>query len=175
MAQNNIVLQARMCCNSCRWKVYKAIIGYPGVEDININMEGQTITLKGNVDAIKLFEKVKKKSGNKITKLLHYPPPKEPKDVTVVMRIRMDCGACRKKATNIAWCDVGDVYSVIPEGCDKLTIKGKDLDPEKVCEKMKKRYGNHVELVPPKKEEEIEHVLHPQYFSDDNPNACEIM
>ena len=79
-----------------------------------------------------------------------------------------------------------------------MTIQGKDLDPKKVCDEIKKKLRKHVEIVPPKKEDnkgssdankqittgtDIKHViiLHdsyaypPQYFSDENPNACAIM
>jgi hypothetical protein len=47
------------------------------VEDINIDMNSQKVTLKApNVDPKKLFDTVKKKSGAKITKLI-YPDPKD--------------------------------------------------------------------------------------------------
>lgn len=253
--EGKIILEARMHCESCRYKVYKAIIGYPGVEDINIDMKAQKVTLKApKVDAKKLFEAVKKKSGGKVTKLLH-PDPKEekkkeekkddkkdekkeekkPADVTVVLKVQMHCGACTKKVEKAAW-KIGAVYNVKVEG-EKVTIKGKDLDPKKVCEEVTKRSGKHAEVVPPKKEEKkdgdkkegekkdgdkkegekkdgekkdgekkdggdkkdgekkdggdkkadakkeekqapkyvVEYVYAPQYFSDENPNACVIM
>ena len=78
-----------------------------------------------------------------------------------------------------------------------MTIQGKDLDPKKVCDEVKKRLNKHVEIVPPKKDSKktedaqklvvsgphtCTYVLRddiyahpPQYFSDENPNACAIM
>ena len=48
-----------------------------GVEDINIDMKSQKITLKApSVDAKKLFEFAKKNSGGKITSLI-FPDPKD--------------------------------------------------------------------------------------------------
>ena len=82
-----------------------------------------------------------------------------------------------------------------------MTIQGKDLDPKKVCDQVKKKLRKHVEIVPPKKEDDkgssgankqitsgtdTKHYTHvvilndsyaypPQYFSDENPNGCAIM
>ncbi|KAI5070392.1 hypothetical protein GOP47_0014735 [Adiantum capillus-veneris] len=238
--EGKIILEARMHCESCRYKVYKAIIGYPGVEDINIDMKSQKVTLKApKVDAKKLFDTVKKKSGGKVVKLLHPDPnaekkkedkkdekkkeEKKPADVTVVLKVQMHCGACTKKVEKAAW-KIGAVYNVKVEG-EKVTIKGTDLDPKKVCEEVIRRSGKHAEVVPPKKDEKkdgdkkdgggkkeggekkdgdkkegggenkkdgdkkddvkkeekqapkyvVEYVYAPQYFSDENPNACAIM
>eukprot|EP00250_Pteridium_aquilinum_P012202 c20567_g1_i1 orf=244-1035(-) len=250
--EGKIILEARMHCESCRYKVYRSLIGYPGVEDINIDMEGQKVTLKApKVDAKKLFETAKKKSKGKVTKLLHPDPSKEekkkedkkdekkeekkkPADVTVVLKVHMHCGACTKKVEKAAW-KIGAVYNVKVDG-ELVTIKGKDLDPKKVCEVVMKKSGKHAEVVPPKKEEKkgeakkdgekkdgdkkdgekkdgekkdgekkdggdkkggekkdgdkkddakkeekqppkyiVEYVYAPQYFSDENPNACAIM
>ncbi|KAI5058430.1 hypothetical protein GOP47_0026600 [Adiantum capillus-veneris] len=195
--ERKVVLQAKMDCNSCRYKVYKAIVGYPGVEDINIDMKAQKVTLKvgKDVDPFKLFAVLYNKSNSKITCLLAHPPPaappekkKEPEDVTVVLKAHMHCDACRKKLMEIAWC-VGDVYSVHLEA-DKVTIKGKSLDPKKVCADVTKRYRKHVELVVTKKQEPNKKtdekskeqpkkvigplVYPPQYFSNENTD-CAIM
>lgn len=215
--EGKVILEARMHCESCRYKVYKSIIGYPGVEDINIDMKAQKVTLKApKVDAKKLFETVKKKSGGKVTKLLHPDPKdekkkeekkeeeKKPADVTVVLKAQMHCAACIKKVEKAAW-KIGAVYNVKVEG-EKVTIKGKDLDAKKVCEEVMKESGKHAEVVPPKKDDKkkeddkkggdkkdgekkddakkeekqgpkavVEYVYPPQYFSDENPNACAIM
>lgn len=44
------------------------------------------------------------------------------------------------------------VYDVNMEG-NKVTLKGKDLDPTKVCEQLAKKSRKHVEIVPLKEEE----------------------
>jgi hypothetical protein len=103
-----------------------------------------------------------------------------------------------------------DVTKVQP-GDGKVTIVGKDLEPKKVCDQVKKKLScKHVEIIPPKKDEKKDdkkdgddkskktgepdklivsgphgytyvlpsnevYVYPPQYFSDDNPNACTIM
>ncbi|KAI5059220.1 hypothetical protein GOP47_0025539 [Adiantum capillus-veneris] len=201
-----IVLETKMHCEACRYKVYKAIIGQPGVEDFSIDLKTNKVTLKApNVDAKKLFESAKKKSGGKITKLL-YPDPKEEKkvekkqeekpiEVTVVLKVNMDCASCTHKVEKVAW-KLKDVYSV--KVTDQiLTLKGWDLDPKKVCGEIIKKSGKHAEIVPPKKQEDkkdgekkdgdtkkeqkeppkmvTEYVYPPQYFSDENPNACVVM
>lgn len=69
----------------------------------------------------------------------------------MVLKVHMHSDACIKKVKKIAWC-VGDVYSVHVEG-DKITIKGKSLDPIRVHEVMAHMYGKHVELVPLEKKD----------------------
>eukprot|EP00250_Pteridium_aquilinum_P033437 c562_g1_i1 orf=2-340(-) len=106
--EGKIILETKIHCETCRYKVYKAIIGYPGVEDLSIDLTSNKVTLKApKVDAKKLFECVKKKSGGKITKLLFPDPNEKPKEekkeekkpveVTVVLKAGMDCSSCTKK------------------------------------------------------------------------------
>ncbi|MCO5587161.1 hypothetical protein L7F22_041108 [Adiantum nelumboides] len=206
--EGKIVLETKMHCQACRYKVYKAIVVQPGVEDVSIDLKSNKVTLKApNVDAKKLFESVKKKTGGKITKLLYSDPKQEktekkeekkPKEVTVALEANMDCASCTHKVEKAAW-KVKDVYSVKVED-QILTLKGWDLDPNKVCKEIMKKSGKHAAVVPSKKDgdkkggekkddntkkEEKEgpktvteyvYVYHPpQYFSDENPNACVIM
>ncbi|MCO5567291.1 hypothetical protein L7F22_020981 [Adiantum nelumboides] len=196
--EGKIVLETKMHCAACRYKVYKAIICQPGVEDVSIGLKRNRVTLKApNIDAKKLFKSVNKKSGGKITKLL-YPDPKEEKtekkeekkpiEVIVVLKVNMDCASCMHKVEKAAW-KVTDVCSV--KAVDQtLTLRGWDLDPKKVCKEIMQKSGKHAEVVPPKKDgekktenakkEEKEgaqsvYVYAPQYFSEENPNACVLM
>ncbi|MCO5611747.1 hypothetical protein L7F22_066005 [Adiantum nelumboides] len=159
--EGKIVFETKMHSDACRYKVYKAIVVQPGVEDLSIDLKSNRATLKApNVDAKKLFESVKKKSGGKITKLL-YPDPKEekegkkeekkqPKEVTVVLEADMDCASCTHKVEKAAW-KVKDVSSVKVED-QILTLKGWDLDPNKVCKEIMKKSGKYAAVVPPKKD-----------------------
>ncbi|MCO5611748.1 hypothetical protein L7F22_066006 [Adiantum nelumboides] len=197
--EGKIVLETKMHCTACRYKVYKAIIGQPGVEDVSIDLKSNKVTLKApNIDAKKLFKSVNRKSGGKITKLI-YPDPKEEKtaekkeekkliEVTVVLKVNMDCVSCTHKVEKAAW-KVKDVCSV--KAVDQtLTLRGWDLDPKKVCKEIMEKSGKHAEVVPSKKDgekkqenakkEEKEslqsvYVYAPQYFSEENPNACALM
>ncbi|KAH7306626.1 hypothetical protein KP509_22G022800 [Ceratopteris richardii] len=79
-----------------------------------------------------------------------------------------------------------------------VVIKGWNLDPSKIRSDVSKYTGKHAEIVPVKKdsqekdntnkngvekeknagkkqETQPSDVYHPQYFSDENPNACIVM
>lgn len=112
--EDKVILQVHMHCDTCRNEVVNSIKDYPGVEDIEIDTKGHKVTVKGKVDAKKLFERVKKKSGKRAKKVL-YPeePPKkdeaakeekkedkdkkEPLDVSVVLKVTMHCVHCSTK------------------------------------------------------------------------------
>lgn len=166
--EDKVVLQVPMHCEACQKKVHKSMTGFPGVEKVEIDTKGQKVTAKGKIDAKKLSEAVKKKTG-KAVKIL-YPEPKkddgkkkeenkeekekkknEPKDVTVVLKVQVHCGACSKKVQKVASVIKG-VYDAKMDG-DKLTIKGKDLIPQTVCGEVMKKSGKHAEIVPPKKDD----------------------
>ncbi|KAH7425288.1 hypothetical protein KP509_11G048200 [Ceratopteris richardii] len=196
--EGQIVLETKITCDKCRYKILKATVSYPGVEDVSIDLKGNKLILKApNVDPNKLFEFIKKKSGGKVTKLL-YPTPnekKEPIEVTVVLKMNIDCLSCEKKIIKAAW-KIKDVCSVRIEN-QTVVIKGWNLDQNKVRSDVSKYAGKHADIAPAKEandkkkkennaatQQEKEPaelypntllVYHPQYFSDENPNACIVM
>ncbi|KAH7444900.1 hypothetical protein KP509_02G096800 [Ceratopteris richardii] len=200
-----VVLQAKMDCDSCRYKIYKAIVGYPGVEEICIDMKDQKVTLKVSkeLDPFKLFALLYNKTNGKVSSLLSFPSKdsneddkkvqdkkKEPKDVTIILKVNTHCCECKRKLKEIAWC-LGDVHMVHIED-EKITISGKDLDPKKVCEELQKKSHKHVEIIEQKSEAEKKQKTEngkqkqecmkeatpsaspPIYFSNDN-ETCQIM
>ncbi|KAH7297663.1 hypothetical protein KP509_25G006000 [Ceratopteris richardii] len=196
--EGRIVLETKMTSEECRYRIYKAIVSYPGVEDVSIDMKGNKVTLKApNVEPTHLFESIKRKSGGKVTKLLH-PTPKEKKlvEVTVVLKMNIDCSKCKKKILKAAW-KIKDVSSVRVEE-QTVVIRGLNLDPRKVCSDVCKYSGKLAEIVPENKDSHekeknnkddekketdaaMEQPAHmdmyasPPYFSDENPNACIVM
>lgn len=160
-----------MHCTECQRKVNKVLKNFPGVEKIDLDAKERKVTIKGKVDAKMVFEAVKKKCGKRT--VLVYPQldekkkeeekekPKEepPPDVTVELRVKMHCGACAKeiKKKLLKLDGVTEVHE--DPASDKVIVKGKGLDAEKLCEKVRKS-GKHCVVIPPpppkeeKKEEE---------------------
>ncbi|KAH7297667.1 hypothetical protein KP509_25G006200 [Ceratopteris richardii] len=186
-----------MTSEECRYRIYKAIISYPGVEDVSIDLKGNKVTLKApNVEPTELFASIKRKSGGNVTKLLH-PTPKEKKlvEVTVVLKMNIDCSKCKKKILKAAW-KIKDVCSVTVEE-QTVVIRGWNLDSTRVRSDVSKYSGKLAEIVPENKDshekenndkddekKEIDAAMeqanqrvhmymyaYPPYFSDQNPNA----
>lgn len=173
--EDKVVLTTDMHCYECQRKVNKVLKNFPGVERVDLDAKERKVTVKGKVDAKKVFEAVKNKCGKRT--VLVYPQlskeddkkkeeekekPKEepPPDVTVELRVKMHCGACAKeiKKKLLKMDGVTEVHEDLAS--DKVVVKGKGLDAEKLCEKVKKS-GKHCQVIPPppppkeeKKEEE---------------------
>ncbi|KAH7442890.1 hypothetical protein KP509_02G006100 [Ceratopteris richardii] len=165
---DKIILQVDMHCEGCKAKVRKALKEFRGVEGLEVNMQDQKVTIKGKLDAKKVFETVRKKSGKRT--VLIYPDPcklaedaekkakEEPKkeeppppdpEVTVVLKVNMHCRACAKQIRKslLKMDGVTEAKEDFSKGI--VTVKGKSLDPSKLCSKVKKRSGKHCEVVPP--------------------------
>ncbi|KAH7425296.1 hypothetical protein KP509_11G048500 [Ceratopteris richardii] len=228
--EGKIVLETKLCCDKCHYKVYKAITCYPGVEQVSIDFNSSKVTLRAcNVNPIELFEALNKKTAGKVTKLLY--PTQEPVEVTVTLKMNVNCSACKHKIIKAAY-RVKGVCSVNIEQ-ENVVIKGWNLDPDKVRSIVSKCSGKYAEIVIQKntcardeakdsggntccttnetecgsssdciakrtdcgrvndciagqtdctricnciaKQIDMDHVYHPQYFSDENPNACVII
>eukprot|EP00250_Pteridium_aquilinum_P005200 c15333_g1_i1 orf=1065-1817(+) len=174
--EDKVVLTTDMHCNACKNKVNKVLKNFPGVEKVDLDARERKVTVKGKVDAKKVFEAVKQKCGKR-TVLVYPQLSKEeekkkeeekekekakeepPPDVTVELRVKMHCGACAKeiKKRLLKVNGVTEVHEDLAS--DKVVVKGKGLDAEKLCEKVRK-CGKHCQVIPPpppkeeKKEEE---------------------
>ncbi|KAI5081795.1 hypothetical protein GOP47_0001538 [Adiantum capillus-veneris] len=190
---NKVVVRVDMDCEACKQKVRKVLKNFPGVENIDLDTEEQKVTIKGHVDAWKVYEALKKKCGRRT--MLVYPQlskeeerkakedsiinsvnkivdsitdlltPKPPNTV-VELRVRMHCGACAKKIKRILLRLDGVLEVEGDMATDKVVVKGRHLDAEMLCER-KFAYAPY-QSVP-------EYVYPPQIFSDENPNACSVM
>eukprot|EP00250_Pteridium_aquilinum_P013237 c21221_g1_i1 orf=220-1224(-) len=177
--ENKVVLRVDMDCEACKQKVRKVLKRFPGVENIELDMDEQKVTVKGHVDAWKVYEALKKKCGkrtmllypqfskederkakedsiiNSVTKIVDSITdllnPKPP-DTVVELKVRMHCGACAKKIKRILLRMDGVVEVEGDMTCDKVVVKGRGLDPEAVCDWVRES-GKHCEFVSIKKEE----------------------
>lgn len=165
---DKIILQVDMHCEGCKAKVRKALKEFKGIEGLDVSMQDQRVTIKGKLDAKKVYETVKKKSGKRT--ILLYPdlkkvaedaeknkaeepkkeeaPPPDP-EVVVVLKVNMHCGACAKQIRRslLKMDGVTDVKEDFSKST--VTVKGKNIDPGKLCAWVKKRSGKHCEVVPP--------------------------
>lgn len=165
---DKIILQVDMHCEGCKAKVRKALKEFKGVEGLEVSLQDQKVTIKGKLDAKKVYETVKKKSGKRT--VLLYPDlkkiaedaeknkPEEPKkleapppdpEIVVVLKVNMHCGACAKQIRR-SLLKMDGVIDVKEDFANStVTVRGKSIDPGKLCARVKKRSGKHCEIVPP--------------------------
>lgn len=158
--ENKVVVRVDMDCEACKQKVIKVLKNFPGVEDIDLDMDQQKVTIKGNVDVWKVYEALRKKCGKRT--MLVYPQlskeeerrakedsiinsvnkivdsitdlltPKPPNTI-VELRVRMHCGACAKKIKKVLL-RVDGVMEVDGDmASDKVVVKGRDLNADTLC------------------------------------------
>lgn len=166
--EDKIILQVDMHCEGCKAKVRKALKEFKGVEGLDVNMQDQRVTIKGKLDAKKVYETVKKKSGKRT--ILVYPdlskvaedenkakeepkkeeppPPAEP-EVVVVLKVNMHCAACAKQIRRSLLKMEGVTDAKEDFAKCTVTVKGKNIDPNKLCARVKKRSRKHCEIVLP--------------------------
>eukprot|EP00249_Psilotum_nudum_P027290 c34801_g1_i1 orf=208-1107(+) len=167
---NKVIFKVDMHCEACKEKVRKSLRGVPGLENIYIDMKEQKVTVRGNVDADKILERMKKKCGKRTQLLfcqlnreedtkteekIEQKKSEEPPEVTVELKVKMHCGGCAREVerTLKKMEGVSDVKADMRS--EKVSVKGRNLDPKKLCDKLKKT-GKYAEIVPPKQEEKIE-------------------
>uniref|UniRef100_A0A162B3P1 HMA domain-containing protein n=1 Tax=Daucus carota subsp. sativus TaxID=79200 RepID=A0A162B3P1_DAUCS len=170
-----LVLKVEMHCGACAKKVAKSLKGFQGVEEVMADCKGSKVVVKGKaVDAVKVCERIQKKSGRKVEIISPLPkppeenkeepkeePPKEEKKdepppvITLVLKIGMHCEACaqllQKRIRKIK-----GVESVTTDlANDQVTVKGV-LDPEKLVNDVYKKTRKQASVVKDeeKKEEE---------------------
>lgn len=143
-----VVLKVDMHCAGCAREVKKSIKNFKGVEQFEIDMHLNEVTVKGNVDPLKLRERVQKKSGRK-TELISPTEEKkvkpEPVVVTVVLNVNMHCEACAQTVKKIIL-KLKGVQTVDPDFKNqKVTVKG-TVDPNRLAEHVYRRTGKRVQI-----------------------------
>ncbi|KAH7287641.1 hypothetical protein KP509_32G067500 [Ceratopteris richardii] len=168
-----------MDCQACKQKVRKVLKHFPGVENIELDMDEQKVTVKGDVDPWRVYEALKKKCGKRTTLIYpHYTKEEEmkakedfiinsvnnivdsitdlltpkPPDTTVELKVRMHCGACAKKVKKTLL-KVDGVMEVEGEmENDKVVVRGRALNVETLCERVRQS-GKACEVVSVKMEQ----------------------
>lgn len=157
-----IVLKVDMHCAGCAREVRKAIKSFKGVEQFEVDMQLNKVTVKGNVDPLKLRERVQRKSGRKTElisplvlpnkteekekiKIEEKKDKPEPVVVTVVLNVNMHCEGCAQTVKkNIL--KLKGVQTVDPDfKSQKVTVKG-TVDPKRLAEHLYRRTGKRVQI-----------------------------
>lgn len=157
-----VVLKVDMHCAGCAREVRKSIKRFKGVEHFEIDMHLNKVTVKGNVDPLKLCERVQKKSGRKTELISPLVLPnkteekekntteekkdkQEPVVVTVVLNVNMHCEACAQTVKKIILKMKG-VQTVDPDFKNqKVTVKG-TVEPNRLAEHVYRRTGKRVQI-----------------------------
>ncbi|GLJ55269.1 hypothetical protein SUGI_1186030 [Cryptomeria japonica] len=160
-----VVLKVDMHCLGCAGKVKRSIKTYKGVEDMLFDMKLNTVTVKGNVDPLKLRERVQKKSGRR-TEILSPLPKKENveekekvedkgKDkkpekvpVTVVLKVWMHCDGCAQQVQRIILKMKGVQEAFADFTNNRVIVKGM-IEPKKLVDYVYRKTGKHAQVVPP--------------------------
>ncbi|KAL4303744.1 hypothetical protein GQ457_10G029620 [Hibiscus cannabinus] len=170
-----IVLKVQMHCEGCSSKVFTCLKDFQGVEEVDADMNGNMVIVKGQkADPFKVLER--------------------PKINVVALKMYMHCEGC----VNDIKRRIERIQGVLNVEMDMknstVTVKG-EFDPTKLVGTVAKRLGKYVEIVESNhegngskkrgKEEEImfhyppqclvEHVYPTQIFSDENISSCSVM
>lgn len=160
-----IELKVDMHCEGCARKVKRALKGFEGVEDVEMDVTSHRVIVKGkSVDPVKICERVQKKSGRK-TELISPLPNKESEEnkpaevaeelpvVTVVLQVHMHCERCAEKVRKAIMKMTGVQSAEADLKEQKVTVKGA-VDPSNIVNQLYKRTGKHAQIVEQEKEEE---------------------
>lgn len=160
-----VVLKVDMHCLGCASKVKRSIKTFNGVQDFWLDYKLNTVIVKGNVDPLKLRERVQKKSGRK-TELLSPLPKKEiveekekvedkgkdtkpePVAATVVLKVGMHCDGCAQKVRRIILKMKGVQEASADFANNRVIVKGL-IEPKKLVDYVYRKTGKHAQVVPP--------------------------
>ncbi|KAL6577172.1 hypothetical protein OROMI_011448 [Orobanche minor] len=94
-------------------------------------------------------EEAEKKEEEKKVEEAEKKAEEEKKEQEIVLKVDMHCEACARKVA----CSLKSLQGVesVTTDCkgSKVVVKGKDADPEKVCDRIQKKTGRKVELISP--------------------------
>ncbi|KAK7355533.1 hypothetical protein VNO80_14791 [Phaseolus coccineus] len=176
-----VVYKLDLHCEGCVKKIKRTARHFPGVETVKADLSANKVTVTGKIDAEKLREKLAERTKKKVEFVT--PPPKKeaaaekppekkaeekkpeekkpeekkpeekPKEITVVLKIKLHCDGCIAKIRRIISRFKG-VGSVSLDGSkDLVTVKG-TMDVKEMVPYLNEKLKRAVEVVPPKKEEE---------------------
>ncbi|KAI4341946.1 hypothetical protein MLD38_026614 [Melastoma candidum] len=171
-----VVMKMEIHCDACAKKLKSLVRKSSGVDDVEIDLGANKLTVTGKVDPAKLREKLESKTHKKIELLSPLPaaaPAKDggsekkpeeksekkpeekkpaPKESMVVLKIELHCEGCAKKIKRIISKFEGVSSVTIELAKDLVAVTGamevKDLVPY-----LQTKFKRAVELVPPKKDE----------------------
>ncbi|PSS28608.1 Heavy metal-associated isoprenylated plant protein, partial [Actinidia chinensis var. chinensis] len=196
-----IVLGVSMHCEGCADTIKQHLHSFDGVQQIDIDMSNHKVTVRGEIANPKIVVERLRRRTNKPVALISpilkekteeerkeekrkEEERKKPKMVEVVLKVYMHCE--------------GVLTVVIDMNTSQVTVKGA-FEPYQLVEYINKNAGKHAMIVKktPSMEKEGENknekqgekmnikdysqiylpggVYAPQFFSEENPNACSVM
>ncbi|XP_019180365.1 PREDICTED: heavy metal-associated isoprenylated plant protein 7-like [Ipomoea nil] len=152
-----IILGVYIHCKGCADTVRDSLIGFDGVEGIEVDESNHRATVKGkNADPIMVTERLRKKTGKYVELIFPIPKPKkehkkepkiqEPKVMEVILKVYMHCEACAKEVKHCLH-KLPGVQIVDPDmESDTVRVKG-TMSPESLVEFMSQRAGRHAQVL----------------------------
>nr|XP_043609831.1 heavy metal-associated isoprenylated plant protein 6-like [Erigeron canadensis] len=167
-----IVLKLDLHCDGCAKKVRTSLRRLKGVEAVNVDIEGNKITVTGKVDPSKIKEQVEKKAHKKVEIVSPQPKkdgekkvedkkedkkaedkkPKEVQSSMIVLKIPLHCEGCAHKIKRTV-SKIKGVESVIPDASKDLVMVKGTMDVNGLTPYLKEKLKRDVEIVQPKKDE----------------------
>lgn len=178
---STVVLKVDIHCEGCAEKVKRSVRSFEGVETVKVDYNTNKVTVVGNVDPIKLREKIEEKTKKKVELISPSPKKdknggggggeekknnddkkavkksddnkksKEPAVTTVVLKTRLHCEGCIQKICRMISKTKGVEEVSVDRQKDLVTVKG-TMDVKALTECLSEKFKRPVEVVPPKKE-----------------------
>ncbi|XP_071690623.1 heavy metal-associated isoprenylated plant protein 3 [Rutidosis leptorrhynchoides] len=176
-----IVLKLDLHCEGCAKKVKSSIRRLEGVQSVNADIEGNKLTVIGQVDPTVVKERVEHKTKKKVEIVSPQPKkdgekgdkkgddhkptekkiddkkadakkPKEVQSTMVVMKIPLHCEGCTHKIKRTV-SKVKGVESVIPDASNDLVMVKGTMNVNELTPYLKEKLKRDVQIVPPKKDD----------------------
>ncbi|KAK4772954.1 hypothetical protein SAY87_027973 [Trapa incisa] len=166
------VLKMDMHCEGCAKKIRRAVRNFEGVEDVKVDSSNNKLTVTGKVDAVKIKERLEEKTKKKIDIISPLPKKdaaapagdkkpdekkpaeekkeedKKPKQVSVILKIRLHCDGCIRKIKKVIL-KIKDVEAVsVDAGKDLVTVTG-TMDVKELSSHLAQKLKRSVDVVPP--------------------------
>ncbi|KAJ0027793.1 hypothetical protein Pint_35694 [Pistacia integerrima] len=176
-----VVLKMELHCEGCAKKVKRAMKHYEGVQSVKTDCDANKVTVVGKVDPAKMKERLEEKTKKKVELISPQPKKdaaagggdkkpdekkaeekkpdekkaeekKAPKEITVVLKIRLHCDGCISKIKRIIKKINGVENVTVDNGKDLVTVKG-TMDVKELVPYLKDKLKRNVEVVPAKKDD----------------------
>ncbi|KAF3628423.1 hypothetical protein FXO38_28273 [Capsicum annuum] len=98
---------------------------------------------------LKLFNYMAEEKENKVEEEKKEEEKKEDEIQEILLKVDMHCEACARKVAKSLKGFQGVEEVKADSKASKVVVKGKNLDPLKVCERIQKKSGRKVELISP--------------------------
>uniref|UniRef100_A0A7N0RJ43 HMA domain-containing protein n=1 Tax=Kalanchoe fedtschenkoi TaxID=63787 RepID=A0A7N0RJ43_KALFE len=178
-----VVLKVHMHCEACSLAIKKRILRMKGVESVETDLKSSQVTVVGVFDPAQLVDYLHKRTGKQAAIVKQEPPPPDnkkegEKGKDVENKQKEDgkiCGEQRegdeKKAQG--------TEAAQPEKDNKGGVGGDDDEKAKLIELNKNEFYYYPAFYAPRFAMDQYYAAvsahPPQLFSDENPNACNVM